>query len=95
MEHDWIYDKDLSGIDISKLQSLVSLSEQGNGLGQKELLSFIMAAASRKGKQSVQFSIQEIQTILAVLKKNKSLEEQQKIDRMFALMQQMRNNSHY
>ena len=37
MDHNWIHDKELAGIDAQKLQTLASLSEQGHGLGQKEL----------------------------------------------------------
>ena len=95
MDNNWIHDQDLSGIDIQKLQTLASLAEQGNGLGQKELLPFLIAAASRTDKQSVQFSSNEMQLILSVLKKNKTPEEQQKMDRIFSLMQQMQKRSRY
>ena len=95
MDHNWIHDKELAGIDTQKLQTLASLSEQGHGLGQKELLLFLMAAASRTGKQSISFSNQEMQLILTVLKKDKSPEEQAKMDRLFALMQQMQHRTSY
>ena len=95
MDHNWIHDKDLAGIDPQKLQTLAPLSEQGHGLGQKELLPFLMAAASRTGKQSISFSNQEMQLILTVLKKDKSPEEQAKMDRLFALMQQMQHRTSY
>ena len=95
MDHNWIHDKELAGIDTQKLQTLASLSEQGHGLGQKELLTFLMAAASRTGKPSISFSNQEMQLILTVLKKDKSPEEQAKMDRLFALMQQMQHRTSY
>ena len=95
MDHNWIHDKELAGIDAQKLQTLASLSEQGHGLGQKELLPFLMTAASRTGKQSISFSNQEMQLILTVLKKDKSPEEQAKMDRLFALMQQMQHRTSY
>ncbi len=95
MDNNWIHDQDLSGVDTQKLQALASLAEQGQGLGQKELLSFLMTAASRTNKQSVQFSSNELQLILSVLKKNKTPEEQQKMDRLVSLMQQMQNRSRY
>ena len=95
MDNNWIHDQDLSGIDTQKLQALASLAEQGNGLGQKELLPFLMAAASRTDKQFVQFSSNEMQLILSVLKKNKTPEEQQKMDRIVSLMQQVQKRPRY
>ena len=95
MDSNWMHDQSLSGIDPRKLEQLSALAQQGKGLGQKELLPFLMAAASRTGKQSISFSNQEMQLILTVLKKDKSPEEQAKMDRLFALMQQMQHRTSY
>ena len=95
MDHNWIHDKELAGIDAQKLQTLASLSEQGHGLGQKELLPFLLAAASKSEKQHMNFSSAETQMILSVLKKNKSPEEQSRIDRVVQLFQQMQNRSRH
>ena len=95
MDSNWMHDQTLSGIDPHKLEQLSALAQQGKGLGQKELLPFLMAAASRTGKQSISFSNQEMQLILTVLKKDKSPEEQAKMDRLFALMQQMQHRTSY
>ena len=95
MDHNWIHDKKLAGIDAQKLQTLASLSEQGHGLGQKELLPFLLATASKSEKQHMNFSSAETQMILSVLKKNKSPEEQSQIDRVVQLFQQMQNRSHH
>ena len=95
MDSNWMHDQSLSGIDPRKLEQLSALAQQGKGLGQKELLPFLMAAASRTGPQSISFSNQEMQLILTVLKKDKSPEEQAKMDRLFALMQQMQHRTSY
>lgn len=95
MDNTWIHDPNLSDIDTNKLQTIASLAAQGEGLKQKELLPFLMAAASRTSKQSIQFSENELQAILAVLKKNKSPNEQQKMDRLFALIKQMQSRPRY
>ena len=91
----WMNNPALKNIDAAKLQMLMTLANQGKGKSQKELLPFLMAAASRTGKQSISFSNQEMQLILTVLKKDKSPEEQAKMDRLFALMQQMQHRTSY
>lgn len=42
-----MHDQSLSGIDPRKLEQLSALAQQGKGLGQKELLPFLLAAASK------------------------------------------------
>ena len=89
MDNSWIYDQDLSHIDMEKLKALTSAANQGKNLSQKELLPFLMAAASHSNQSNLQFSSEEMQTIFSVLKKNKSPEEQNRMDRIFRIMQQM------
>ena len=93
MNSNWIHDQSLSGIDPRKLKQLSALAEHGNGLGQKELLPFLLAAASKSKKQHMNFSSEEVQTILTVLKKNKSSEEQKQIDHLVQMFQQMKNHT--
>ena len=95
MDSNWMHDQTLSGIDPRKLEQLSALAQQGKGLGQKELLPFLLAAASKSEKQHINFSSAETQMILSVLKKNKSPEEQSRIDRVVQLFQQMQNRSHH
>ena len=95
MDSNWIHDQSLSGIDPRKLKQLSALAEHGNGLGQKELLPFLLAAASKSDKQHMNFSSAETQMILSVLKKNKSPEEQTQIDRVVQIFQQMQNRSRH
>ena len=95
MDSNWMHDQSLSGIDPHKLEQLSSLAEHGKSMGKKELLPFLLAAASKSDKQHMNFSSTEVQAILSVLKKNKSPEEQSQIDRMVQLFQQMQTHSHY
>ena len=93
MNHKWMQDSALSDIDISKLKQLSALAEQGHHMNQKELLPFLLAAASKSKKQHMNFSSEEVQTILTVLKKNKSSEEQKQIDHLVQMFQQMKNHT--
>ena len=95
MDRKWMNDPALTDIDVSKLEQLSSLAEQGNSLNQKELLPFLLAAASKSKKQKINFSSVETQAILSVLKKNKTPEEQKKMDQMIHMLQQMQNRSHH
>lgn len=94
MDNNWIYDRDLSHIDMEKLKALTSAANQGKNLSKKELLPFLMAAASHSNQSNLQFTSEEMQTIFSVLKKNKSQEEQNQMDRFFRIMQQMQKNRH-
>ena len=51
MDSNWMHDQSLSGIDTRKLEQLSALAQQGKGLGQKELLPFLLAAASKSEKR--------------------------------------------
>ena len=86
----WINNPKLAGMDMSKLAMLTQLAEQGKGKSPNELLPVLMSAASQNQKNGVQFSSQEIETIIQVLKAGKSPEEIQRMDRMLQLIKMMR-----
>ncbi|MEF2734981.1 MAG: hypothetical protein U0N66_07595 [Blautia sp.] len=86
----WINNPKLAGMDMSKLAMLTQLAEQGKGKSPNELLPFLMSAASQNQTNGVQFSSQEIETIIQVLKAGKSPEEIQRMDRMLQLIKMMR-----
>ena len=95
MDNKWMQDPTLSAIDPEKLTHLSSLASQGEQLNQKQLLPFLLAAASKSDKQNMNFSSVETQAILSVLKKNKSQKEQEKIDRLVQMFQKMQNRTPY
>ena len=86
----WMNNPKLSGMDMSKLAMLGQLAEQGKGKSPQELLPFLMSAASRNKESNLQFSSQEMDTIIQVLKAGKSQEEIQRMDRMLQLIKMMR-----
>lgn len=93
MDQEWMKDPTLSSIDIHKLEQLSALARQGSGMNQKELLPFLLAAASKSRNQNMNFSTIETQAILSVLKKNKSKEEQDRIDRLVDMFQKGKTQS--
>lgn len=89
----WMNNPNLKNIDKNKLQALWTLTNQGTGKSQNELLPFLMAAASQSKKDGISFSPDEISTIIEVMKIGKSQEEIQKIDRIRMMMSMMNSSS--
>lgn len=90
MSEDWKQDPQLSGMDPQKLAMLQMLADQGNGKSAQEMIPFLMSAASRGKSNGLQFSEQEIQTILEVLKAGKSPAEVAKLNKVISLMRMIR-----
>ena len=90
MDSDWMKNPSLAGIDPAKLAMLQSLASQGSQKSQSEMLPFLMAAASSSRKNGTQFSRDEIDLIVEVLKNGKSKEEIARIDRMMQIMKMMK-----
>lgn len=88
--NDWTQNPNLKGIDPAKLSMLQALAAQGNGKSQNELLPFLMAAASNSKKKGMQFTPQEMDMIVEVLKSGKPPEEVARIDQMLHMMRMMK-----
>lgn len=86
MDTSWMNNPALKNIDPAKLQMLLSLSEQGKDKSQKELLPFLMAAASQSRKNGMSFSPQETDAIIEVMKIGKSPDEIRKIEQLRGMM---------
>lgn len=86
----WMNNPALKNIDAAKLQMLMTLANQGKGKSQKELLPFLMAAASQTKSSGNSFTNEETNLILEVLKQGKSPEETAKIEQMVSLVQRMK-----
>ena len=82
MSDDWKNNPRLSGMDPQKLSMLQGLADQGLGKNPSELLPFIMGAASKGKNAGLNFSSDEISTIIEVLKMGKSPAEAAKLDRI-------------
>lgn len=88
--NDWTQNPNLKGIDPAKLSMLQTLATQGSGKNQNELLPFLMAAASNSKKNGMQFTPQEMNLIIEVLKSGKSPEETARMDQMLNMMRMMK-----
>ncbi len=86
MSDDWKNNPKLAGMDPQKLSMLQGLADQGLGKSPSELLPFIMGAASQGKNAGLNFSSNEISTIIEVLKMGKSPAEVAKFDRIVNLM---------
>lgn len=90
MSNDWKNNPKLSNCDPQKLSMLQSLAEQGIGKNPQELLPFLMGAANQGKQNGLNFTSNEISSILEVMKAGKSPSEIAKIDRIVNLMKMIR-----
>ncbi len=79
---DWMQDASLKDIDSSKLDFLQKLVFEMNGLSDKEKLPFLLALANRAKKENISFTKEEMESIIAVLKKHSTPEEVRRMDLM-------------
>ncbi len=78
----WMDDYDLRDIPKSKLDFLQKLVFEMNKLSQKEKLPFLLALANRMQSEKIQFTSEEVDLIITVLKKYSTTDEVQKMDLM-------------
>ena len=90
MNEDWKNDPKLKEIDKSKLDMLQNLADKGTGKNASDMLPFLMSAAAQGRQNGLQFSSDEIGTILNVLKAGKSPKEAAKLDQIVSLMRMIR-----
>lgn len=86
----WMNNPRLSGIDMSKLEMLQNLANQGSQKSQSDLMPFLMAAANQGKANGLSFQPNEIDTIIEVLKMGKSPQEAAKLDKIVNLMRMMK-----
>lgn len=77
----WMSDPTISHIPQEKLDFLSQMFEKVKGKSKNELMPFLMAM-SGKAKQSVKFTTEEMQLVIAAIKRASSSEEQQQIDKV-------------
>ena len=85
MNSEWMKDESLKGIDPYKLEFLQALVFESSNLRKEQLFPFLMAVAKRGQEKSVTFSDEEINAIVAVLKKQATPEELSKMDKILAM----------
>jgi len=84
---EWMKDPALAGIDTAKLEFIQMMAFEGKKLTPKEMLPFLMSISKRGKEKSVSFSKEEMDLIIAVVKKNSTPEEIQRMDKIMKLMQ--------
>ena len=85
MNNDWMNDPSLAGIDKAKLDFLQALVFESRGMSREQMLPFLMAVAKRGQAVHITFTNAEIDTIVAVIKKESSPEEAATIDKMMRM----------
>lgn len=85
MSNDWMKDESLKGIAPYKLEFLQALVFESGNLRREQMLPFFMAVAKRGQEKNISFSDQEIEAIIAVLKKHASPEELGKMEKILAM----------
>ncbi len=88
-QENWMEHPNLQAMDKSKLEMLQNLANQVNQKNQQDLLPFLMAAASKGKSNGLNFSNDEISTIIEVLKMGKSPQEAARLDKIVSLIKMM------
>lgn len=92
MDSSWMNNPNLNGIDKNKLEMLSQLAMQGQSQAnnQSDLMPFLMMAANSSKEKGMQFSTNEMDMIIEVLKMGKSPQEVAQIEKMLTLMKFMK-----
>ena len=77
----WMSDPTISHIPQEKLDFLSEMFDKVKGKSKNELMPFLMAMHS-KAKSNTKFTAEEMQLIIAAIKRASSTEEQQQIDKV-------------
>lgn len=85
MTNEWMKDESLSKIPPYKLEFLQALVFESSNLRKEQLLPFLMAVAKRGQEKNVTFSDEEMNAIVAVLKKHATDEELSKMNKILAM----------
>ncbi|WP_251388588.1 hypothetical protein [Mediterraneibacter agrestimuris] len=76
-------------MDSAKLELIRMAASQTNGKSGKDLAPILMALITNANKKGIQFTSEEINLILEILKEGKTKEEQAQMDRMIAMVRTM------
>ena len=90
MDQNWKDNPKLSQLDRGKLDMLSQLAMLGAGKSPSQMLPYIMSAAARAKQAGMNFSDNEIDTIIQILKIGKSPEETRKLDQVIQLMKMIK-----
>lgn len=78
---EWMNNPALKGIDPAKLELIRMAAARTSGKTGRDLAPVMLALITSANKQGIRFSPEEVSLILDILKKGKSKEEQEQIER--------------
>lgn len=90
MNPDFISNQKLSGISPEKLNFLLSFANQNKTGNAKEMSSLVTDAVQSAQKENINFSPDETDLVIEVLKQNMSPEERRKAEQLLTLMKRMK-----
>ena len=85
MENEWMKDESLKDIEPYKLEFLQAIVFESSKLKKEQLLPFLMNVAKRGQDKKVTFSDEEMNAIIAVLRKHASGDEIAKMEKILAM----------
>ena len=85
MTPQWMKDESLKNIEPYKLEFLQALVFESSNLRKEQLMPFLMSIAKRGREKNVSFSDEEIDAVVAVLKKQASPQELSKMEKILAM----------
>ena len=87
MDYDFLNN---SGISPEKIKFLMQFAAQNKSGNAKEMSNMILGAMNNAKKEGSQFTPNETDMVIEILKQNMSPEEQRKADQLLHLMRNMR-----
>lgn len=82
--------ENFKNISPEKLNFLMNFAAQNKSGNAKEMSNMILGAMNNAKKEGIQFTPNETDLIIEILKQNMSPEEQRKADQILLLMRNMR-----
>lgn len=82
---EWMKDKSLSAIPMTKLEFLQIMLFESRNLKQQEMLPFFMSVIKASREKKISFTEEEMNAILEVLKAHSDEEELKRINQIMSL----------
>ena len=93
MDFDFLKNNEnFKNISPEKINFLMQFAAQNKSGNAKEMSNMIMGAVSNAKKEGIQFTPNETDLIIEILKQNMSPEEQRKADQLLSLMRNLKRN---
>lgn len=90
MNANWMQDDELSNISKEKLFLINSFLTDTSKMNQKEMMMFIMNIIKKCKQQNIEFSKNEMEQIMAVVRKHATADELNKIDKVMKMQNIMK-----